>query len=98
MKVAGWGGQLKLNDKENKREVVSERDTQEFLANGKQLKRRIAGNRAEKLTFQRATGGGHRAACGAELEALEKGDNLTLKTRNVPDSAGPGTPRTGMEN
>lgn len=34
------GTQLKLKDKENKREVVSERETQEFLANGKQLKRR----------------------------------------------------------
>lgn len=100
VKVAGGGvgGQLKLNDKENKREVISERDTQEFLVKGKQLKRRNCCNRAEELTFQRAMGGGYRAVRAAELEALEKGDNLTLKTRNVPDLAGPGTPRTGMEN
>ena len=98
------GTQLKLKDKENKREVVSERDTQEFLANGKQLKRRNCCNRAEELGFQRATGGGHGAGMGrawggakAESEALGKGDNLTLKTRNVPDLAAPGTPRTGME-
>ena len=60
MKMKGVG-RLKLKDKENKREVVSERDSQEFLANGKQLKRRNCWNRAEELAFQRATGGG----CGA---------------------------------
>jgi len=95
MKMKGVG-RLKL--KENKREVVSERDSQEFLANGMQLKRRNCWNRAEELAFQRAAAGWAWGGARAELEALQKQDNLTLKTRNVPDLAAPGTPRMGMEN
>lgn len=70
-------GRLKL--KENKREVVSERDSQEFLANGMQLKRRNCWNRAEELAFQRAAAGRAWGGAWAELEALQKQDNLTLK-------------------